>query len=41
LRDYGIEPIIWDGEEGCEHDFSIETKAGETIFRNRVKAGIY
>jgi len=33
LRDYGIEPIIWDGVEGCEHDFSIETKAGDIRFR--------
>jgi len=33
LRDYGIEPVIWDGIEGCEHDFSIETKAGDIRFR--------
>jgi len=33
LRDYGIEPVIWDGVEDCEHDFSIETKAGDIRFR--------
>ena len=22
LRDYGIEPVIWDGVKGCEHDFN-------------------
>jgi len=35
LRDYGIEPIIWDGEEGCEHkwgnkNITLKHKAGET-----------
>jgi len=35
LRDYGIEPTIWDGEEGCEHEWGNKTitlkhKSGET-----------
>lgn len=21
LRDYGIEPVIWDGDRDCKHDF--------------------
>ena len=24
LRDYGIEPVIWDGVEGCEHEWGNE-----------------
>jgi len=35
LRDYGIEPIIWDGVEGCEHEWgnnniTLKHKSGET-----------
>lgn len=26
LRDYGIEPIIWDGNPNCKHEWIIETK---------------
>ena len=31
LRDYGIDPVIWDGAEGCEHEWgheSLLTKTG-------------
>lgn len=35
LRDYGIEPVIWDGDKNCKHDFSIETKAGDIRFRGK------
>ena len=35
LRDYGIEPIIWDGDKNCKHDFSIETKVGDIRFRGK------
>jgi DNA modification methylase len=24
LRDYKVEPVVWDGVEGCEHDFSVK-----------------
>ena len=35
LRDYGIEPVIWDGVEGCEHEWgneiiTLKHKSGET-----------
>lgn len=33
-RSYKTEPLIWDGLPGCEHDFSIETEAGDIRFRN-------
>jgi len=33
LRDYGIEPVIWDGVEGCEHEWISEIKEKEE-FRN-------
>ena len=33
LRDYGIEPIIWDGVDGCEHEWISEIKEKEE-FRN-------
>ena len=26
LRDYGIEPQVWGGEPGCEHDFDIKIR---------------
>lgn len=33
LRDYKTEPIIFDGLPDCEHDFNIETEAGDLRFR--------
>jgi len=33
LRDYGTEPIIWDGDPECDHDFIVETKTGDIRFR--------
>jgi len=30
LRDYGIEPIIWDGDKDCEHEW------GNNIHRGRI-----
>lgn len=24
LRDYGLEPVVWGGEDGCEHDWGEE-----------------
>ena len=35
LRDYGIEQVIWDGNKDCDHNFSIETKAGDIRFRGK------
>ena len=28
LRDYGTEPKIWDGKEGCEHEWGDKIKPG-------------
>lgn len=33
LRSYAHDSHIWDGDPNCEHDFSIETKAGDIRFR--------
>lgn len=30
LRAYGIDPVIWDGDENCPHEFTEETKKGIT-----------
>ena len=34
LRNYQLEPIIWDGDHECDHDFSIVQKSG-LIHENR------
>ena len=23
LRDYGVEPVIWDGDKNCNHEFNV------------------
>lgn len=28
LRDYGIEPNVWGGKDGCEHDWSLASRNG-------------
>ena len=30
LRAYGTNPVIWDGDENCQHEFTEETKKGIT-----------
>jgi len=32
MRDYEIEPSIWDGDPECEHDFEIRTKTRLGLF---------
>jgi len=35
LRDYGIEPVIWDGDEDCEHEWGTKIKQkGHQHFRD-------
>ena len=29
LRDYGLEPVLWDGDAGCEHEWGIAIEGGE------------
>ena len=35
LRDYGLDPVIWDGADGCEHKWDIANKKGITGGTNR------
>jgi len=33
LRDYGIEPVIWDGDKNCKHEWLENKSAGDIRFR--------
>ena len=33
LRDYGIEPVIWDGDKDCEHEWVEGKSAGDIRYR--------
>ena len=30
LRDYGLEPMVWDGDENCRHEWGMEHKAKQS-----------
>lgn len=35
LRDYGIQPSVWDGEPGCEHRFEFGSPTSETNYTDK------
>lgn len=39
-RSYKTTPLIWDGKPDCQHDFSIETEAGDIRYRPGYNADI-
>lgn len=39
-RSYKTIPLIWDGKPECEHDFSIETEAGDIRYRPGYNADV-
>ena len=40
LRAYGTDPVIWDGDENCQHEFTSEVKKGITGGKNSDKVQI-
>ena len=39
-RSYKTQPLIWDGDPECEHDFSLETEAGDIRYRPGYNADV-
>ncbi len=39
-RSYKTTPLIWDGNPECEHDFNIETEAGDIRFRSGYSSAV-
>lgn len=39
-RSYKTTPLIWDGKPECEHDFSIETEAGDIRYRGAENSSV-
>ena len=40
LRDYGLEPVMWGGDDGCLHSWGRETKSHQRL-RNGAEGGLH